>query len=948
MKATRFTLFIVFALFSTMVLAQKGKIRGTIIDGANGEPMYGVTVVIQGTTNGAATDFDGAFEINADAGTYNLQASFISYKTITISGVEVKAGGVTVMDNITLMEDIGQLEEVVVTAQAIKTTESALLTIKKKSPNLLDGISSQTFKRSGDSDAAAAIKRVPGVSTQGGKYVIVRGLGDRYTKSVLNNVDIPGLDPDRNTLQMDIFPTNLINNIVVIKSFTADLSADFTGGVVNIETKDFPEEKTFGISGSLGVNPSMHFNSNYIDYAGSGTDALGFDNGQRDLPLSSSESIPSPVTGDPRLTTITQSFDPVLGAEKKTSLPNMNLSLSAGNQVAGNKLTFGYNAAVSYRNNTTFYDDARNNLFVKPDQSNEFELRSDRTIVGSLGTNNVILAGMLGGAVKTDKSKLKINVLHIQNGESRAGLLRQTNFIRASNASVRDNLEYSERSITNVLVAGEHLIEGPQIEVDWKLAPTFSSINDKDVRVTPFTDNEGVLSIEPSEGGDPTRIWRFLDEKNYAAKLDLTKKYVVAGRDAKLKFGASNTYKERDFDIQNFRINLRREDQLTINGDANAILAPENIWTPATGAGSYVEGNFEITNRYFATINVFGVYVSNEMNIGDKFKTILGLRGEQYNQNYTGQDIAYANGDIVNGRNFDDEEIINSFNLFPSVNLVYNLKDNQNLRVSYSRTIARPSFKEASIAQIFDPLSNTTFIGNIDLEETDIDNFDLRWETFADRGQTLAFSAFYKNFSNPIELVAFSDAAPDNFQPRNVGDAQVYGLEMEMRKNLSFISPALSNLSFNTNVSVIESALEMDKSPNGEFESRTNNLRDGEAIEDTRVMQGQSPYLINAGLSYEGLNNGVEAGLFYNVQGKTLTIVGIGPNPDVFQAPFHSVNFNLLKRFGPDQKGQLGLGISNLLGDKMERFAESFGSSDKLVYFRDPGTTFTLRFGYTF
>ncbi|MEQ8425198.1 MAG: carboxypeptidase-like regulatory domain-containing protein, partial [Cyclobacteriaceae bacterium] len=239
------------AAFSPL-LAQKGIIRGKIIDKENGEGLYGATAIISGTSTGGAADFDGNYSIEGvEPGIYEVQYSFVSYQTQTVTGIEVKAGEVTLID-VTLSTDIQELEEVVVTARVIRDNESALMTVRRKSPNVMDGISSQSFRKIGDSNAASAIQRVPGVSVQGGKYVFVRGLGDRYSKSTLNDVDIPGLDPDRNSIQIDIFPTNIIDNMVVLKSFTADKLADFTGGVVDIETKDFPEERQWVINGSLG------------------------------------------------------------------------------------------------------------------------------------------------------------------------------------------------------------------------------------------------------------------------------------------------------------------------------------------------------------------------------------------------------------------------------------------------------------------------------------------------------------------------------------------------------------------------------------------------------------------------------------------------------------------------------------------------------------------------
>ncbi|MCU0370012.1 MAG: carboxypeptidase-like regulatory domain-containing protein, partial [Bacteroidales bacterium] len=248
MPSFKFFALLLFTLLTSYIQAQNGFIRGAVFDDATGEYLPGVTIFLEGTTMGTLTDLDGEFNLGAPAGTYDLRISFISYETLMIKGLEVKSGDVTLLENLRLKESAVELNEVVVTAQSVRSTENALMTIKRKSANVIDGISATSFKKIGDSDAASSMKRVTGVSVEGGKYVYVRGLGDRYTKTVLNGMDVPGLDPDRNTIQMDIFPTNIIDNIIVHKSFSADLPADFTGGVIDIAIKDFPEEKKGNIS----------------------------------------------------------------------------------------------------------------------------------------------------------------------------------------------------------------------------------------------------------------------------------------------------------------------------------------------------------------------------------------------------------------------------------------------------------------------------------------------------------------------------------------------------------------------------------------------------------------------------------------------------------------------------------------------------------------------------
>src|SRR5690606_10803398 len=411
-----------------------------------------------------------------------------------------------------------ELQEVVVTAQAIRTSEEALLTVKRKSANLLDGISSANFRKIGDSDAASAVKRVPGVSVEGGKYVFVRGLGDRYTKSTLNGVDVPGLDPDRNTIQMDMFPTSIVDNIVVLKSFTSDLPGDFTGGIVNIDTKDFPEEKTFNISGSLGYNPAMHFNSDYLTYEGGKTDFLGFDDGTRDIPTARSTSIPlyTDVVGNVdseegrQFRSIMEGFNPTLAAMKERSFMDYSLGFNFGNQFTKGRNTLGYTFSLSYANSTEYYEDAVYGRYGKGN-SNDTELGVREYQQGDFGVNNVALSGIAGLALKRDHSKYKINLLHVQNGETRAGIFDYENSDLGANfQATQHNLEYSQRSLTNLLLNGNHYSGDHRWHIEWKLSPTRSRIEDPDIRYTRYRIDGNNLSIG-TESGYPERIWRFLE-----------------------------------------------------------------------------------------------------------------------------------------------------------------------------------------------------------------------------------------------------------------------------------------------------------------------------------------------------------------------------------------------------------------------------------------------------
>ena len=920
------------------VTAQSGVIRGILYDNTNGETLPFATIYVKEAQKGANSDLDGAYNFTLNPGTYTLEFSFVGYSNQVIQNVLVKANEVTELD-VRLSDDAKMLQEVVVKANIVKNSESALLTMQKKSPNMMDGISKQAFRKIGDSDAGGAIKRVTGVSVEGGKYVYVRGLGDRYTKTILNGLDVPGLDPDRNALQMDLFPTNIIDNIIVLKTATPDVSGDFTGGIVDISTKDFPVEKTFNISVGGGYNPSMHFNSNYVYGAKSPTDILGFDNGQRSLPFSSFTNVPSISSQqNAQLTNLTKSFSSDLGVIKGTSPMDYNFAVSTGNQKNLSKMDIGYNLALNYRNSTEFYEEAVYNAYIKSNTISSYDFELNQSQVGPLSKNNVLLSGLAGFSVKYKRNKVGINLLRIQNGESTAGKFIQETYILNSNTIYQDNVEYAQRSITNANLKGEHVLDkNGNLRIDWSLSPTLSNIQDKDVRVTPFRFDQGNYSIEPSEGAQPRRLYRNLDERNLSGRLDVTKKFVTNYGDSKLKFGVSAVNKNRDYEIFQYVFNIKGQSQFDINGDPNKVLAPGNIWTPEKNAGVYVVGNYEPANTYAAKQTILAAYVMNEYNLSSKLKAIYGLRVEKFDHYYTGQNNLGT--EVLN-----NEKINKALDLLPSANIVYNLTENTNLRMAVSRTLARPSFKEASISQIYDALSDRTFIGNKDLKETKIMNFDLRLEKFMDNGQMVSVSGFYKQFKNPIEIVSYSQLSPNDFTPRNVGSATVAGGELELRKNVGLNIGGEKPLSLGTNLTLVYSNVMMN--PN-EFLSRIENAREGEEVKESRRLQGQSPFIINAYLGYDHKKSGLEGNLSYNVQGKRLSIVGIGRNPDVYEMPFNSLNLKVSKRLGAAQKSVVSFGANNLLDAKKQRFYEGYNATPVVYDLFRPGTSysFSLAFG---
>jgi TonB-dependent receptor len=967
MNKMRNLVIVILSLISTIAYSQKGTIRGTVYDGSTGETLVGVSVVIKGTYTGTATDLDGKFALETEPGIYDLQLSFISFQPLTVEGVEVKSGDVTVLNSLELGESTVELEDVVVTARAIRNTEAALQTMKAKSSVMLDGISAAKMELIGDGTAVEAAQRVTGVTIEDGKYVYVRGLGDRYSKTILNGVDIPGLDPDRNSLQMDIFPTNLIDNMMVSKNFTADMPADFTGGLLNVTTKDFPDKKVFSVSAGTAFNPDVHLNENFLSYDGGNTDFLGFDDGTRALPNRARQSnILTPVSGDPQdeVVDFIRSFDPQLAAKEQTSLMDYSLGFSFGNQIdldneSEKSPKLGYIFSLSYKSEYDYDNNVQYGEYQRSIDPDTYEMRYATRQNGRMGEQNV-LVGLLGGiAYKTNFTKYRFTAMHLQNGVSRAGKFSIDNDASAVGQSgyyaESDNLEYNQRSLTNFLLSGTHLFQESGWEIDWRLSPTFSSSEDPDIRKTAFTfRSDDDVMFNAGAGGNPSRIWRELNEINATAKIDVSKDYTFGGDDAKLKFGASHNYKQRDYEILFFDVQFFGG-QSWDEPDASQVLNPENLYPNQPNAIYYQSGNNNPNpNAYESNIHNTAAYISNEFSLFKNFKSILGVRMENFVQRHTGRDQGYANGDTRNGRNLDNDKVLESLDFFPSVNLIYALSEKQNLRVAYSRTIARPSFKELSFAQILDPISNRIFNGSLfsysdwdgNLVETRIDNMDLRWELFGDRAQNVSASVFYKQFDKPIELVRIpQQQTSTEYQPRNVGDGQLYGFEFEFSKNLDFVSPVLKYFNINSNVTLVKSEIEMTDS---EYNSRKTYEKTGETIDDTRDMAGQSPYVVNAGFTYNNYESGFAAGLFYNVKGETLSIVGAGLFPDIYIKPFHSLNFSVNKKFGEDQNTKVDFKISNVLNQKHETYYQSYGAQNQVYNIFNPGRTFSVGLSYEF
>jgi len=932
--------------FSGCLFAQeKGFVRGNIADGDFGGPLIGAAVTVAELPGvGTTTDFDGNFSLALQPGTYTINVSFISYKTQKFPNTIITSGKVS-MIGATLASAAEELAGVEIVAEIRRNNDVAMLMEMKKASNVTDGISSQSFKKIGDSDLGGAIKRVTGVTVQGGKYVYVRGLGDRYTKTTLNGMSIPGLDPDANSVQIDIFPTAVLENVQVYKTFSPDLYGDFTGGLVDVVTKKFPDQKSSNITLGLGFTPGMHFNSEYLSYAGGNLDWAGYAGKRREIPLPVTMDVPSEVLVDPKLESITRSFDPVLAAQKSTSLPNGSFSFNHGNQInREDGSTIGYNTVFNYRNQRVFYRDFETNYFLKDNNTNVNELGKFVGIKGDVGRQTVLWSGLVSGSYKKGNNTFTATLLNSQSGESSAAKRINQDYDQTGATLREDILTYTSRTLSNLTISGNHLLKN-NMELSWSNAATYSRVYDPDFRETKISITQGDTSLNTGDGAGIDRFWRFLDEYNESFKADLK---MPINENMFVKVGGFGMVKMRDFDVANYKHRVSDQSNISINPDW--FLAAENVWSADDKSGNfrdgtYTVGSFQPQNSFSSSQTQYAGYLMAQNQLFGLFKFIYGVRFEKTDMFYTGQNNSGT-------EEYNNDKTLDAFNILPSLNLVYSLTEDMNLRLAANQTVAMPSFKEISIAQIYDPITKRTYVGNLDLEQTTVVNLDIRYEYFFAPKELLSIAGFYKQFDGHIELIS-NNLNPDEFKPRNSGNAELMGVEFELRKGLPNATSFLNNFFLSTNVSLVQSALDLksvlvNNDGKTEYQSRAAFLRDGESLSETRPMSGQSPYAINVNLAYELPEKQMNFSVAYNVQGEQLTIIGSERVPDIYTLPFHSLNFNTYKGFGKDFNQRITLRVQNIMNDDQIMVYRAYEAPDQTFNRFYPGVNFNIKYSYSF
>lgn len=968
-----------------------GGIRGVVHDKDFDVSLPGVRVSILGLRFSAVTSDQGSFLIEGvPAGSYSLVLIKEGYERLVIPNVRVEAGRLAEV-RADLSSGVVEMEELVVTgADLLGDSEIGMLEIRAAAGSFQDAVSSEIISKAGASDAAGALKLVVGASVVDGKYATVRGLSDRYTGTTLNGVRVPSADPRRRAVQIDQFPTGTIDSVTVSKTFTPDLQGDFTGGGVDIRTKSIPEAFTLSASLSTEYNSEATGNEEFLTYKGGGVEPWGFDTGDRDLPSEAKRSLPAfpSFSTNPSQTQrdnalaydrYARSFAPAMGVTHRAPGANQGLSIVTGNRLPfGDGGLFGVLGALTYTHKYDFYGGAVNNNVAVTDPGQPLGISTERR--DSRGTDEVLL-GVLGSFVlkPTDTQELSLKLILNQTAEDEARFQVQD----PDQVSVQQNqtLRYTERTVASSQLHGSHRMgAGPAggVSIDWTAAVNFTQQEEPDVRYfrndLDRSTQTAEMPSDTTEADNTRRIFRDIEEDNLQGALDLTVPFLgIAGKEGRLKSGAFREWSERDYEQRTFtyRFTNRQLGYPSIE-DArhNFALArftaeyPEQLWTdvftdpgrvglatntpPAPNQLVWTLGPVGDDVDYRGDQEIGALYTMVDLPLLARLRLIGGARYETTDLSIQPLPIGANELEAIEVLDSGDRQLapvseseaasrVDEGMLLPSLGLVFELAPNMNLRGSWSRTLARPTFREMAPVATEEFLFGDEYFGNPGLTLTEIANYDLRWEWFRRPGEVLAVSAFYKSLVDPIEQISFTVAQRSFIQPINYDRGRVRGIEVEARAPLDFLDPRLSGLTLGANYSYIDSEVEV---PAAERLS----LAPYDLDQPTRRLQGQPEYLLNLHLTWDHERTGTSVGLFYNRIGETLLTGAArglnGGNPDVFEQPFSTLDVTFSTRFGG--KFALGLKAKNLLRDQRRSIYRTPDGEEALKTERDTAIVYSL------
>jgi hypothetical protein len=820
------------------------------------------------------------------------------------------------------------------------STIKELYVERAKAAAATEGFGSEQIAKTGVSDAGAIIGKVSGATVVDGKFAVIRGLSDRYVTTTFNGAEIPSADPYRRAASLDLFPAQIIDKVNVAKTFTPDQPGTYTGGGINIVSKSFPERPFINVSVGGAYNTRATGNEDFLTYDGGSRDWLGMDDGSRAIPKELSDqnlkilTPPPPNTGRPgtpehrtnvmnikKADALTKAMGTAQFTPTRQAPPaDHNFSLAAGDTTHLFRKPFGIFAGLSYRRDYRFYDDGVSQRYISSaGKTGEFEVA--RGSVDQRSTDTVNWSAMLNLAYQLHPDhEVGFNFLFNQNGDNVVRMQPgATNIESTDKLLFSQRLQFIERNLTTFQLKGTdrfpYLRDG---QFDWLVASTETTQDEPDTRFGNYifdgTQNRVGDNAVP-DPNFPSRYFRELDEQNLNIKLDYTQPFSLLRRDGALKFGVFDSQTERTYFDRKVSYQGERR---TFTGGLEELLDPDFFGafpfrTNRFGVVSYNWPTFIglSDSAYEAESSIQAGYTMLDAPVFEKLRLIGGVRYEATEIELSGRSDLTSNTNISTS--------LAQYDLLPAAGLIYSLRKDMNLRLHYSETIARPSFRELAPIRSYDPILDVLLDGNIGLQMTAIRNYDLRWEWFPRPGEILSLSFFYKELEQPIERLSQTRQA-DIITYINRPEGKVYGIELEGRKTLDFIDHTLRYFSFGANVSLIESETEF---TDAEFASKREAVPNASR---TRPLFDQPPYILNAEVSYDNPWTGTSVALLYNVAGPRIVIANL-VGLDIYERPAASLDFVFTQKL--TRRVSLRFTAKNLLDPDIKL---TYGDTGDLIY----------------
>jgi len=882
---------------------QTGTIRGRVLDSANGEAMIGVTAVIKELGVYGITDIDGNYVItNVPVGEQTVTYQITGYQP---SATKVNVGtGKAAVANVTLNYKVSS--EVVVTAKRVDSSTASLLSKQKKAAAAQDAISAEQIAKSPDSDASDAANRVTGVTIVGGKNVYIRGLGERYSGVMMNGSFLPSPDPDKRVVPLDIFPTSLLDNLIVVKTHTPDLPGEFGGGLVQINSKDYPEETTAKVGIGIGYD-SQATGRTFNTYQGGKFDWLGIDDGTRKLPGGVREDkVTNSKYGVDELQSLGREFQNIYSVGTQRALPNGSLNAEFGKTYKlSDTVSMGLIFTGMFRENFTQVTSKYRRVNQSFVDLRRYEIKKSTysTSKGVLGSTTFSIGksdkikylGFLSD--RTDDSTSTYAGFNSDRDEPTDGVSRSTEYI--------NRLNYIQTGLLFNQLSGQHKTSFFDVSFDWNVSYSRANRNEPDRREVVLLDrnSNGNLSIYRPDG-DISRFYQKSKEDIIDAQPSMTLPFNQwQGLKSKLVVGGLYTYRERESVARTFRFE-NNGSEIFLNGRSiESLLSPGNITGGVPGAETFrILEVSAAADSYTGKLTVGGGFGYVDVPLISQLRLVAGARYENAKMDV----IALDSGTGL--RTGLQKNPLNEHNVLPSANMIYSITDNINLRLAFSQTIARPDFREITNFKYNPVLGNETIIGNPNLKQTNITNYDFRFEWFPQAAEIIALSFFVKDMQKPIELLEITGVPGTyTFQYQNAVKALNTGAELEIRKGLSFITPHLSSWSLLVNTAYIHSVVEVQDTAIATYSTKN------------RPLQGQSPFVINTGIDHNWESLGLASTLLFNVSGRRIMRVGTiysgAPIGDVYEEPYLRMDFVLRKKVF--ENGQLKLAFGNILNPEI-------------------------------